>query len=488
MRAGAKWGAESSSRYDAFPQRKDAVLARDTIRFSDPDTTGPFQVPMDVAATSRAGTARTTSGRTRADDPVSNTRSSYRRSSKRYTIKGKKAKKIFARLAIFIGIVGVLAGAALGIAHWAGLWKPVAPEGGDDPTLIPLRSRGKEADLPVVNVDVLISGLTDLDAYADGVSAFTTTKKKFTLSDAEAMALKRTIARAESVLATLRAASTPIETPAEAAADGEGTETANEDDTPLLTVATDNVAVFAMDLETGQGIAYNLDAYTEGAQIVKALFATYFASQFLDSAKATVEEEGAHVAAALSDSADVRYEALRRAYDEYGWDEWVSGIGAKSSASSAGYYPMTTTRMQARAWLNIYRYLTGGTYGATWLAEQLEGAKDSLSVKALTTTRTVPLSDTVKEGEEVKTLTIEPIGAEMVVWSFGGHANLPSAERYCICETAIVLVGGESFLICVMTGLPDTTVNRELVCDIMAAAAQAVIHVDVLTDGESDEA
>ena len=167
-------------------------------------------------------------------------------------------------------------------------------------------------------------------------------------------------------------------------------------------------------------------------------------------------------------------------------DTWYA-IG-NGSTTSNGYYPMTTTRMQARAWLNVYRYLTGATYGATWLAQQLESTKDSLSVDALTTTRTVPLSDTVKEGEEAKTLTIEPVGAEMVIWSFGGHANTPSAERYCICETAIVLVGGESYLICVMTGLPDTTGNRELVADIMAAAANAVIEVEVLPDGGSDEA
>ena len=467
-----------------FPSLKGRLLARDTIRFSDPDISGPFEVPTDVSATSRVGT-RAASARTRAQDPVANTRSSYRRTSNRYTTKGRKAKKIIIRLAIILGVVGALAGAALGIAHWAGILKPNVPDSGDDPTLIPLYNRGKEADLPVVNVDVLISGLTGLDAYTDGVTAFTTTKKSFAMTDTEAKVLKRAIARAEAALRP----SAAVE-PAQVVdgTEGEG-EDGSEEEALDLTVDTSTVAIFAMDLEKGHGIAYNLDGYVEGAQITKAIFATFFASQFLDTAKATVETEGAHVQAAMSDSADARYESLRRSYDELGWDAWIGGVGAKSSTSANGYYPMTTTRMQAQAWLNVYRYLTGATYGATWLAQLLESPKDSLPVQALTTSRAIPVSDApAKDGEEVQAFTIEPVGAEMVIWSFGGHANSPSLDRYCISETAIVLVGGESYLICVMTGLPDTTVNRALVSDLIAAAANAVIEVEILPDGGSDAA
>ena len=92
-----------------------------------------------------------------------------------------------------------------------------------------------------------------------------------------------------------------------------------------------------MDLEKGHGIAYNLDGYVEGAQITKALFATFFASQFLDTAKATVETEGAHVQAAMSDSADARYESLRRSYDQLGWD-----LGSAAWARRAARLPTGT--------------------------------------------------------------------------------------------------------------------------------------------------
>ena len=425
-----------------------------------------------VSAASRAS---------RSGEAVTATRSSYRRTSSRYTTKGRRTKKILIRLGIAVAAVLAVGGVVLGIANWAGI---IGNDGGgeDDTTIIPLRSRGREADLPVVNVDTLIAGLAEIDASADGLAVFSTTTKDFTISDDERQALAGAIAQADAVLHPRS------EEAGEEDADGtdEGEEAQASGDVSEdaeNTFSTDNITVFAMDLEESHGVASNLDAYVQGAQSIKALFATYFASQFLDTAKATPEQEGVQVALSLDDSQDALYEQLRAAYDEYGWDAWVGGVGARSCTTSAGYYPLISCRMEARAWLNVYRYLTGGTYGATWLGEQLESQSSSLTVHALSTTRTVQI------GEDA--LEIAPIAAPMTVWSFGGAANSPTRGDSCIVENAIILVEGRSYLICVLTGLPDTATNRELVENIIAAAAQTIIHVETIADtgeGVAEEA
>ena len=443
-------------------------------------------IPLRAGSSRRApanGITRTTaSSRTsRSSEAVTATRSSYRRTSSRYTAKGRRTKKILIRLGIVLAVILAIGGVVLGIASWAGI---IGNKGGGegDPTIIPLRSRGREADLPVVNVDTLISGLAEIDASTDGFTVFSTTTKDFSISDGEWWILASALEHADAVL---HPRSSEEEATEEGEAnEGEGAGTA-ESEAPEEEAgfSTDNIAFFALDLEDSHGVAYNLDAYVQGAESIKALFATYFASQFLDTAKATPEQEGVQVALALDETQNALYEQLRARYDEYGWDAWVGGVGARSCTSSAGYYPLITCRMEARAWLNVYRYLTGGTYGATWLGEQLESKSTSLTVHALSTTRTVQNGDDVFE--------IAPLAAPMTVWSYSGTANSPSREESCIVENAVILIEGHSYLICVLTGLPDTTANRELVENIIAAAAQTIIHVETIADtgeGSGEEA
>lgn len=431
-----------------------------------PDSSRPSQRFERVSTT----TTRT-APRSRDAAPVAGSRSSYRRSSSRYSTKGRRLKKFLIGGAVTVVVLGALVGGGIALARWTGLIKPTTPSDGDT-TLISLTEKGDEAKLPTVNVDNLITGINGLSAADDGVTTFSTTKKDFQISDAERAALRRAIANAEAILAAYAGqtgtgvSTTAAPTETEGAEGAEGTE---EDETGLLVVDTGNVAILAIDLAEGWGISYKLDSYVEGGQSTKALFATFFASQFLDTAKATVDGDGARVKQALTDNGDKIYEQLRRTYDEQGWDAWVGGVGAKSCLSSAGYYPMSTVRMQARAWLNVYRYFTGNTAFTTWLSDLLKAGSDSLTTRAFTTTREIA---TGKDGEVI---TIAPLGCEMIVWAFGGHMNSYTNNTFCIVENAIVLVGEKSYVISVMTGLPDTVTNRELVIDIIAAVGQALI-------------
>ena len=437
-----------------------------------PDSSRPSQRFDRVPST----TARP-APRTRDAAPVAGSRSSYRRSSSRYSTKGRRLKKFLIGSAVTVAVLGVLVGGGLALAHWTGIIKPAGPTDGDT-TLISLTEKGDEAKLPTVNVDNLITGITGLPAADAGIATFSTTKKDFQISDAERAAISRAIANAEAILAAYAGqAGTGIEPAAtaepaeEAATEGEGAGEAEADETAAPSVSTANVALLAIDLTEGWGLSYNLDAFVEGGQSTKALFATFFASQFLDTARATADGDGALVVRALSDNGDKIYEQLRRAYDDQGWDAWIGGVGAKSSVSSAGYYPMSTVRMQARAWLNVYRYLTGNTAFTTWLGDLLKAGDDSLTKRAFTSTREIA---TAGQGEPI---TIAPLGCEMLIWSFGGHMNSYSTDTFCITESAIVLVGEKPYLISVMTGLPDTVSNRELVIDLIAAAGQALIDV-----------
>ena len=422
-------------------------------------------------------TARTTA-RSRDAAPVAGSRSSYRRTSSRYSTKGRKLKRFLIGGAITVVVLGVLVGGGLALAHWTGIIKPATPSDGDT-TLISLTEKGDEAKLPTVNVDNLITGINDLSAAEDGVTTFSTTKKDFKISDAERAALVRAIGNAEAILAAYAGTNVSADTGSASQASGDAADgdasaepaADTDDETDLLTVDTNHVALLAIDLTEGWGLSYCLDSYVEGGQSTKALFAAFFASQFLDTAKATAEGDGAKVKQALTDKGDKIYEQLRRAYDEQGWDAWVGGIGAKSCLSSAGYYPMSTVRMQARAWLNVYRYLTGNTAFTTWLGDSLKAGDDSLTVRAFTTVREI------SAGAEGEPIVVAPLGCDMIVWCFGGHMNSYSTDTFCITENAIVLVGDKTYLISVMTGLPDTASNRDLVIDLIAAVGQALIDV-----------
>ena len=436
----------------------------------DDETSSTPTIPLKKGTGRHAAVYATssTSRTPRITEAVTSTRSSYRRTSSRYTTKGRRSKKVLIGLGIFVAVVAILGGAVLAIAHWSGVIKP-STEGGDT-TIIPLRMRGKEAELPLINVDTLIRALNDVDGSSDDLVVFSTTKKDFLISDEQQAILEAAVARVQAILKPEAERQDPADVPEPVADDGVDTEEGAEgDDGEIGEVDTANVAFFAIDLEQGRGIAYNLDSYVQGGQSIKVLFAAFFASQFVDTAKATVEVEGKQVATSLDDNQDALYERLRRTYDEYGWDAWIGGVGAKSCVSASGYYPMLTARMEAKAWLNLYKYITSGTYGATWLASLIEGGPNTLTGQALSTERAIILLD----GGEAA--IISPIGASATVWSFGGRQNDQDGGTSCVVENAIVLVDGHSYVICVLTGLADSAGHRDLVADIIAACANAII-------------
>ena len=148
-----------------------------------------------------------------------------------------------------------------------------------------------------------------------------------------------------------------------------------------------------INLETGFGLAYNVDQAVYGASSFKAPYATYICQELVDGGDLTldsacpvggnIDASGYYgntgddsyplrelISAAVVESDNNAFIILRAAYDEQGFDAWIQGLGVEDAAHAEGNFPTYCARSAAKLWLNTYAYFSTGSETARWLEEQ----------------------------------------------------------------------------------------------------------------------
>lgn len=230
-----------------------------------------------------------------------------------------------------------------------------------------------------------------------------------------------------------------------------------EDATPLseeqqesLAAATQNiedggytVGFTLINLNTGKGIACNLDSRVYGASSFKGPYAA-FLCQHLGDNDASYPSDSEAVGPGVSSSMysliqpmilysdNSAFSSLRNTYDSAGFAEWLNSCGVDSEIMHDTHFPRYSTRESALLWLRTYQYLKTNTPTAQNLASLYEQTNVSF------------IRSGVNDDGEV----------EAVLNKAGWCAG---SERFTgLCDAGLIkCTDGTTYLMSTMTNSPD---------------------------------
>lgn len=230
-----------------------------------------------------------------------------------------------------------------------------------------------------------------------------------------------------------------------------------EDATPLseeqqesLAAATQNiegggytVGFTLINLNTGKGIAYNLDSRVYGASSFKGPYAAFLCQHLGDndaSCPSGSEAAGSGVSSSIYSlmqpmilySDNSAFSSLRNTYDSAGFAEWLNSCGVDSEIMHDTHFPRYSARESALLWLHTYQYLKTNTPTAQNLASLYEQTNVSF------------IRSGVSDDEEVEAV-LNKAG-----WCSG-------RERFTgLCDAGLIkCTDGTTYLMSTMANSPD---------------------------------
>lgn len=230
-----------------------------------------------------------------------------------------------------------------------------------------------------------------------------------------------------------------------------------EDATPLseeqqesLAAATQNiedggytVGFTLINLNTGKGIAYNLDSRVYGASSFKGPYAAFLCQHLGDndaSYPSDSEAAGSGVSSSIYSlmqpmilySDNSAFNSLRNTYDSAGFAEWLNSCGVDSEIMHDTHFPRYSARESALLWLRTYQYLKTNTPTAQNLASLYEQTNVSF------------IRSGVSDDGEVEAV-LNKAG-----WCSG-------SERFTgLCDAGLIkCTDGTTYLMSTMTNSPD---------------------------------
>lgn len=226
-----------------------------------------------------------------------------------------------------------------------------------------------------------------------------------------------------------------------------------------------DVSLVFYNLETGKSISYDADTTVYGASSFKAPYALYVCQTQVDTGKIDLEDScqgtsaydpnsyyngGSYplsdlIADAIVYSDNNAFGSLRDAFDSEGYDEWVDELGLDDVHYRAdSWYPWYCARTSAKLWTEMYSYLQTPSEAAQLLNELTSQTEVSFIREALRTT-----------------------GAS--VQDKAGWCADSDPLWNGVCDAGIVTLDGKTYILSIMTGMPDGDTSYALFEDIAAA-------------------
>lgn len=232
--------------------------------------------------------------------------------------------------------------------------------------------------------------------------------------------------------------------------EGEDATSLSEEQQESLAAATQNiegggytVGFTLINLNTGKGIAYNLDSRVYGASSFKGPYAAYLCQHLGDndaSYPSGSEAAGSGVSLSIYSliqpmilySDNSAFSSLRNSYDSAGFAEWLNSCGVDSEIMHDTHFPRYSARESALLWLHTYQYLKTNTPTAQNLASLYERTNVSF------------IRSGVSDDEEVEAV-LNKAG-----WCSG-------RERFTgLCDAGLIkCTDGTTYLMSTMTNSPD---------------------------------
>lgn len=232
--------------------------------------------------------------------------------------------------------------------------------------------------------------------------------------------------------------------------EGEDAAPLSEEQQESLAAATQNiedggytVGFTLINLNTGKGIAYNLDSRVYGASSFKGPYAAFLCQHLGDndaSYPSGSEAAGSGVSSSIYSlmqpmilySDNSAFSSLRNTYDSAGFAEWLNSCGVDSEIMYDTHFPRYSARESALLWLHTYQYLKTNTPTAQNLASLYEQTNVSF------------IRSGVSDDGEVEAV-LNKAG-----WCSG-------SERFTgLCDAGLIkCTDGTTYLMSTMTNSPD---------------------------------
>lgn len=223
-----------------------------------------------------------------------------------------------------------------------------------------------------------------------------------------------------------------------------------------------DVGVVFYDLSSGKGVTYNPDVEVYGASSYKALYVLYICESLVETGQVSLDDSlgtyGGYnmgwqtvrdlIDAAIVNSDNDSFIALRAAFDSVGYEDWIASLGIDydTALDPMSDFPTYCPRTSAKLWREMSEYLSCGSETSQWLSGLLTS-----------TTRSF-----IRDG----------IADDQVsVRNKAGWINEDGC--YSTCDAGLIDVDGHSYVMSIMTSIPWSDQSSEAV----AAIAKALFDV-----------
>lgn len=216
------------------------------------------------------------------------------------------------------------------------------------------------------------------------------------------------------------------------------------------------------DVDSGRGISLSPDTEVYGASSFKAPYALYVCETLIDTEQLGLSDYcpvsyaadsgsyygnsgddaypiGELIEASIIYSDNNAFGFLRDSYDYLGFDEWADSLGVSDTTNTDTWFPSYCVRSSAKLWTEMLSYLETESETALWLEDLLGQTETSFIREAL-------------GGEDA---------SDIAVLDKAGWIADPDPDYNAICDAGIIRSEGHTYIMCIMTGMPDTDGNRE---------------------------
>lgn len=291
------------------------------------------------------------------------------------------------------------------------------------------------------------------------------------------------------------------------------------------------VGFMMLDLETGRGWAYNVDAEVYGASAIKEPVAL-FACEQADAGAFSLSSFKNHAEDAIVWSDNDSYFRLSNVVDARGYgtafSSWLEDLGLDPTLLANGSFATFSTRDLATFWMRTYLYLdSSDSEVSNWFAGLLSGTEISMirdgvsgtspsDIPDLAASAAAELFAALQDGVVYSLASVEhadeagegavspavsgassgvvspaasaesdgaspdastassssaddPSSADsaLVVYNKGGW--IAGEDCNAVNDAGIIVEDGRSYLMCIMTAVPDTDANRALLSNLARA-------------------
>lgn len=223
-----------------------------------------------------------------------------------------------------------------------------------------------------------------------------------------------------------------------------------------------DVGVVLYGLSSGKGVTYNADAEVYGASSYKALYALYICESLVETGQVSLDDSlgtyGGYnmgwqavrdlIEAAVVNSDNDSFIALRAAFDRVGYEGWIVSLGIDydTALDPMSDFPTYCARTSAKLWREMSEYLSRDTETSQWLSGLLASTTQSF----------------IRDGiADEQALVRNKAG-----W-------ISEDGCYSTCDAGLIDVDGHSYVMSIMTSMPWSDRSSEAV----AAIAKALYDV-----------